>query len=87
MYGGEKLTVTFRFWGSSLQAVLDRLPTAEVLQQNEDGSYIIRAEVYGEGIKMWFFSQMDKLEVLEPKKLREEMREITKRILQVYGEN
>ena len=87
MYGGKKLTVKFRFWGSSLQAVLDRLPTAEVLQQNEDGSYIIRAEVYGEGIKMWFFSQMDKLEVLEPKKLREEMREITKRILQVYGEN
>ena len=35
---------------------LDRIPTARVLQENEDGA-IIEAEVFGDGIKMWIRSQ------------------------------
>lgn len=56
MYTGELRKVTFEFSGPSIEAVLYRLPTAEVLSEN-NGKYIIRAEVYGSGIDMWLRSQ------------------------------
>jgi predicted DNA-binding transcriptional regulator YafY len=58
MYSGELQRVTFEFSGPSLEAVLDRLPTAEIISDN-DGVYKIRAEVYGKGIQMWLRSQGD----------------------------
>ena len=64
MFGGELRTIKFRYKGLSLEAVLDRLPTAEVIEQDEDG-YLIRAEVYGSGIDMWLRSQGDNVEVVE----------------------
>lgn len=85
MYGGEKIAVKFKFWGSSLQAVLDRLPTAEVLGQDENNKYLIQAEVFGDGIKMWLFSQMDKVEVLEPESLRNEMALISRNLFEIYN--
>lgn len=72
MYPGELMTVKFKFWGSSLEAVLDRLPTAEVIGQVGE-KHIIKAEVYGQGIKMWLLSQMEFIEVIRPLRLREEM--------------
>lgn len=56
MYGGQLKTIRFRYTGSSLEAVLDRLPTAQVLEQNEDG-YLISAEVFGDGVDMWLRAQ------------------------------
>lgn len=58
MYSGELQRVTFEFSGPSLEAVLDRLPTAEIIS-DDDGVYKIRAEVYGTGIQMWLRSQGD----------------------------
>lgn len=63
MYAGELRRVEFEFSGSSLEAVLDRLPTAEA-KQEKDGVYIIEAEVYGIGIDMWLKSQGDNVKVL-----------------------
>ena len=63
MYAGELRRVKFEFSGSSLEAVLDRLPTAEA-KQEKDGVYIIEAEVYGIGIDMWLKSQGDNVKVL-----------------------
>ncbi|WP_378956005.1 helix-turn-helix transcriptional regulator [Pelosinus sp. sgz500959] len=72
MTSGNLLRIRFKFWGKSLDAVLDRLPTARVLSQ--DGNIaVVEAEVYGRGIKMWLLSQAEFLEVLEPQELREEM--------------
>lgn len=48
--------ITFRYSGESVEAVLDRLPTAEILQI-KDGVYTIRAEAYGSGIEMWLKTQ------------------------------
>ena len=80
MYPGELMKIKFKFWGNSLEAVLDRLPTAEVIEEKDD-CHIIEAEVYGQGIKMWLLSQGKQLEVLEPKELREELKkEITEMI-------
>ena len=58
MYGGKLEHIQFRYTGPSLEAVLDRLPTAEVVGDENDG-WVIRAEVFGKGIEMWLRSQGD----------------------------
>lgn len=56
MYGGKLETVKFSYSGPSVEAVLDRLPTAEIVDER-DGVYTIKAEVFGKGIEMWLKSQ------------------------------
>lgn len=56
MYGGKLIKVTFEYSGYSVEAVLDRLPTAKIISENE-GKYVIQAEVFGNGIDMWLRSQ------------------------------
>ena len=64
MYAGELRRVTFDYSGASVEAVLDRLPTARIISQ--DGSvYRITAEVYGNGIDMWLRSQGSAVRVVE----------------------
>lgn len=64
MYGGKLQKIKFRYSGSSVEAVLDRLPTAQILDET-DGVYTISAEVFGKGIDMWLRSQGDVVEVVE----------------------
>lgn len=56
MYGGKLRKVRFQYTGLSVEAILDRLPTARILSE-EDGAYLIEAEVFGKGIDMWVRSQ------------------------------
>ena len=56
MYGGKLERIKFKYTGPSIEAVLDRLPTAEIVEQTKDG-WIITAEVFGKGIDMWLRSQ------------------------------
>ena len=56
MYGGRLQTVRFTYTGPSVEAVLDRLPTAEIVGEH-DGEYEIKAEVFGKGIEAWLRSQ------------------------------
>ena len=63
MYGGKLQKVTFKYTGLDVDAVLDRLPTAKVLDQDNDG-YLISAEVFGAGIEMWLRSQGDSVSLL-----------------------
>lgn len=56
MYGGKLQTVQFHYSGPSIEAVLDRLPTAEIIAE-QDGVYTVRAEVFGKGINMWLRGQ------------------------------
>jgi len=56
MYGGKLETIRFRYTGPSLEAVLDRLPTAEIIDSDDEG-WTISAEVFGKGIEMWLKSQ------------------------------
>lgn len=64
MYGGKLQKIKFWHKGPSVEAVLDRLPTAKIEQQNENG-YLISAEVFGKGINMWLRSQGDMVEMVE----------------------
>lgn len=62
MYSGELKKVKFTYSGPSIEAVLDRLPTAEILSE-ENGTYTVSVEVYGNGIDMWLKSQGDYIKV------------------------
>jgi hypothetical protein len=50
--------VKFTYSGYSVEAVLDRLPTAKIIEEH-DGVYTITAEVFRDGIDMWMKSQKD----------------------------
>lgn len=56
MYGGKLQKIRFRYTGPSLEAILDRLPTARILAEDTDG-WDVEAEVFGKGIEMWLRSQ------------------------------
>lgn len=51
MFNGKLRRVRFRYVGSSIDAVDDRLPMAKAIKQ-DDGSYIVDVEVYGDVIDM-----------------------------------
>ena len=68
MWPGKLRTLRFEFTGPSVQAVLDKLPTAKIIE-HENGKHLIEAEVYGDGIKMWLLSQGAWMKVLEPEEL------------------
>ena len=56
MYGGRLQHIKFRYTGPSIEAVLDRLPTAKIVEEDKDG-WTVEAEVFGKGIEMWVRSQ------------------------------
>lgn len=64
MYGGKLERIQFKYTGPSIEAVLDRLPTAEIVEQTGDG-WIVKAEVFGKGIDMWLRSQGTAISQLE----------------------
>lgn len=72
MQTGELERIRFRFIGGSIEAVLDRLPNAKIVKEKQ-GEYIVEANMFGKGIKMWLLSQGDSVEVLGSDKFREEM--------------
>lgn len=64
MYGGRLQNVKFRYKGTDIDAVLDRLPTAKILDE-DNGIYTVSAEVFGTGINMWLRSQGDYVELIQ----------------------
>lgn len=78
MWPGKLQTIRFEYSGPSVQAVLDKLPTAKIIDCT-DGKYLIEAEVYGDGIKMWLLSQGTWVKVVAPIEFVEEVKiEITR---------
>ena len=61
MYGGKLQKIRFKYTGPSIESVLDRLPTAEILSQDDSG-WLVSAEVFGKGIEMWIKSQGEYIE-------------------------
>ncbi|MGG7163287.1 helix-turn-helix transcriptional regulator [Clostridium ihumii] len=84
MYTGDLETIIFEYKGSSLEAVLDRLPTAEVINEL-DNVYKVKAQVYGTGIKMWLLSQGSMVKVISPEILVEDMKNESKKIYELYN--
>ena len=63
MYGGKLQKVKFQYSGTDIDAVLDRLLTAQILSEKE-GIYTLSAEVFGKGIDMWLRSQGESVSLL-----------------------
>ena len=75
MYQGELLQIRFRYTGASVESVLDRLPTARILAQDE---------TFGTGEVMWLLGQGERVKVLAPADLREQMRDHLQKTLLLY---
>lgn len=83
MYPGQLMSIELKYYGNNPEAILDRLPTARVIEENGNES-IIKAEVYGKGVIMWLLSQKDMIEILKPESLRDEMKSILTNMLERY---
>lgn len=83
MWPGKLRHIKFEFTGPSVQAILDRLPTAKIVSANGN-TYVLEAEIYGEGIKIFLLSQGSWVKVLAPQEFVEEMREETKKMAAKY---
>ncbi|WP_300359383.1 YafY family protein [Fusobacterium sp.] len=64
MTGGKLRKLKFKYFGNSLEAILDKIPTAQVIDELENG-YLISAEVFGNGIDKWILGQGKDIEVLK----------------------
>lgn len=75
MFPGENIRICFEFSGLSLQAILDRLPTAKVVEKKDNGVSVIEAEVNnGRGILMYLLSQRAWVKVISPPSLIDDMK-------------
>lgn len=83
MYPGVYRRIKFEFSGPSLQAILDKIPTAKVIGKDSNKS-IIDAYVYGTGINMFLLSQGSWVKVLEPSDFVEEMKDEIKMMYNLY---
>ena len=83
MWPGPLRRIRFEFTGPSLQAILDRLPTARLIDQF-NGKSIIEAEVYGNGIKMFLLSQGSWVKVISPNEFVDEMKAEIKKMQSLY---
>ncbi|MBE6911016.1 MAG: WYL domain-containing protein [Ruminococcaceae bacterium] len=86
MWPGKLRTIRFEFSGPSLQAVLDKLPTAKVIERMGGNKYLIEAETYGDGIKMWLLSQGSWVKVISPAEFADDMKNIIKEMYDGYNE-
>ena len=68
MYSGTLQKIKFEYTGPAIEAVLDRLPSAEI-EKHVGKKYVVKAEVYGTGIQQWLKSQGSMVRVLEPQEL------------------
>lgn len=72
MFGGRLKRLMFEYTDLLVEAVLDRLPTVEIIEVEEkDGRkmYVIRTEVFGDGIDIWLKSKEDTVKVIRRKLL------------------
>ena len=83
MWPGPTRRIVFEFSGPSVQAILDRIPTAKIIDRYQNIS-VIEANVFGNGIKMFLLSQGSWIKVLSPSDFVEEMKEEIKKMQALY---
>ncbi len=87
MFPGENIRIRFEFWGSSLQAVLDRLPTARVIEKRGSVN-VIEAEVNdGRGIIMYLLSLGEFARVLSPATFVEKLKREIEAMRNLYSDS
>ena len=74
MFSGKKRCIRFSYNGPSINAILDRIPTARIVETLSTET-ILEADIEGDGIKMVLLSQGSKVKVLAPQDFVDEMRD------------
>lgn len=67
MYGGKLRRIKFKYTGRNVEAILDRLPAAKIMQKTEVG-YILTVEVFRNVVDMWIRSKGNALEIINKQK-------------------
>ncbi len=62
---------------------MDKLPTAKIIEHNSE-KYLLEAEIYGDGIKMWLLSQGTWVKVVAPNEFVTDMRETIQKMARNY---
>lgn len=83
MFPGKDRKIRFEYYGPSVQAILDKLPTARVTEVYGN-TKVIEAEVYGVGVNMFLLSQRSWVKAIGPKEFVEEMRNEVVRLMEYY---
>ena len=83
VWPGKLRTIRFEFTGTAIQAILDKLPTARVIERNGK-TYTVEADVYGDGIKMWLLSQGRRVKIISPDDFVEEIKKEVESIYSNY---
>lgn len=83
MFPGKTRHIRFAFTGPSVQAVLDKIPTARVVEI-KNGTHIIDAEVFGTGINMFLLSQGSWVKPLAPEEFVDEMKTEVQKMMKMY---
>ncbi len=85
MQPGEYRKIKFEFSGPSVQAILDRIPTAKIVEKCGKKN-IIEAETYGAGINMYLLSQGSWVKAISPPEFVEEMKNEIEKLHNLYNE-
>lgn len=83
MFFGKLRKIRFEYSGPSVQAILDRLPTAQIIDERSN-LYTIEAEVHGDGIKLFLLSQGVWVKVISPLEFVDEMRIEIEKMRRLY---
>ncbi len=84
MFPGKTRHIRFEFSGPSVQAILDKIPTAKVVEI-KNGIHIIEADVFGSGINMYLLSQGSWVKALAPAEFVDEMKEEIEKMRERYS--
>jgi predicted DNA-binding transcriptional regulator YafY len=85
MFPGEYKKIRFKYTGVSVQAILDKIPTAKVIDKVGD-SKIIEAETFGTGVNMFLLSQGTRIKALYPPAFVLEMKSEIQNMYKMYNE-
>lgn len=83
MFPGDERKIKFEFSGPSVQAILDKMPSAQIIEVNGDKK-IMEASIYGNGIKMYLLSQGSWVRVISPPEFVEEMKQEIEKMKRGY---
>ena len=83
MFPGEYRKIRFEYTGASVQAILDKIPTARVIDKLGNTS-LIEAETYGTGVNMFLLSQGSKVKALYPPEFVDEIKMEVKNMYNMY---
>lgn len=84
MFMGKYMKIRFAYTGPSVEAILDKFPTADIVSQDEQRTEITAMVEYSRGTIMELLSQGSWVKVLGPEKLLNDMRAEVSSMKQMY---